>query len=295
MTDVTLPITVAKARAALATATQYEEPDDDPTPVMVSSFYGSLAWRLTGRVEIGYFKQIADTYHEHTVGHITRNPGDGPRVAALIAPYHEHIANNELDEAANTRRLAKLLEHLALVDPDMLVVIPDHEYDDKARFVPLGSMDYEFYDPEGDYHPGTWGYDPGDGPAVLALWPASSFTPSPPPATPTPLAPAKPTPPAPAAWFIRLAQTETWTDEYDKPHRIAAMTPLQAYSALSWLDIHARRISSDVIDYLLGNSAEALMTSPARAPLLESAVAVADPRGWIASTPLALALAVKAA
>jgi hypothetical protein len=73
------------------------------------------------------------------------------------------------------------------------------------------------------------------------------------------------------------------------------MTPLQAYSALSWLDIHARRIAADVIGYLLGNTTDALAESRTRAPLLESAVAAADPRGWIASTPLALALAVKAA
>ncbi|MGW2220127.1 hypothetical protein ACWCSD_34505 [Nonomuraea sp. NPDC001684] len=293
MTDVTLPMTVAKARTVLADATQYEAPDD-PTSVMVSSFYGSLGWRFTGRAEIGYFKQLTDPHRpEQTVGHLTRNPDDGPRVAALIAPYHETISVYELDKAADTHQLAKLLEHLALVDPDMLLVVPDHDYNDKARFVPLGThMGFEYYAPESDFSPGAWGYEPGEGPGVFVLWPASSFTP-PPPEPPAP-APAAPTPPAPTDWFARLAQTETWTDEYGRPHRITSMTPLQAYSALSWLDIHARRISDDVIGYLLGNSAAAFPDSRTRAPLLESAVAVADPRGWIATTPLALALALQA-
>ncbi|WP_433542018.1 hypothetical protein ACQP10_38345 (plasmid) [Streptosporangium sandarakinum] len=164
-----MAVTVARFRDAL---TDYI--DDDPLPVMISNPYGSSAYPLTTRIEIGYFKSATSEFYDSSmIGRITTRPGDGTRVAVLITsrPKHDdHADHADIEKAATTSALAKALDNVAHIDPDMPVVVPLH---DSALCAPLHPhLEVEYYGPDAEHYSGVWGLDPTDGIDVLALWPA---------------------------------------------------------------------------------------------------------------------------
>ncbi|MFG6197709.1 hypothetical protein [Nonomuraea sp. JJY05] len=275
-------VTVALLRAALVNLAAYAW--HAPAPVMVSSPSDLWARPLTSAIRFGHYKTVESDDHVVPVGILTRNPIDGPLVAALtVADFDRDPTRKDIANATTDVQLANNLYCAELLNPAMPVVIPTdrNEYELYSPLSP--AMDHGYYDPDGEHHYGVWGHDMTDGPTVHVLWPIS------PERAATP-----PTPIRPVDWFARLHQTETWTDWHGRTRRIRDLDVYDNCMARSWLETNAATITDGVIRHILGHpDPDAVLdTDPGRlTPLQEADIAVTDPHGWIVETPLAQALA----
>ncbi|MFC4014695.1 hypothetical protein ACFOY2_46245 [Nonomuraea purpurea] len=271
-------VTVALLRAALTSLAAYNW--RDPLPVMVSSPVNVWARPLASAIRFGHFKTIKSDDHVGPVGRLTRNPSDGPLVAALtVAEPDRDPTAEDIAKAITDVQLANNLFCAELLDPNLPVVIPTdrNEYELYSPLDPV--MNDCRYDPDGEQHHGVWGHD--DGPTAHVLWPI------PPRRAATP-----PTPIRPVDWLARLHQTETWTDWHGYTHRLRDMEIYANCMARAWLEINAAVITKGVIRHILGHPDTAIDADPGRlTPLQEADIAVTDPHGWIAETPLVQALA----
>ncbi|WP_449060610.1 hypothetical protein [Planomonospora algeriensis] len=186
-----------------------------------------------------------------------------------------------MDRAPSAATLARMLAAAEHVDPHLPLAVPLIGSD--GLYAPLhhlfGIEPYD-YDPDAADQCNVWGLEPGDGAEVLALWPAPDF-----PAT------------APADWFRRLTQGRTWTGADDRTRWITDMTRAEVLEALATLEDKAEWIAEQVTRALVTTPSAAMSVDrPAgtRTLMQECGMAAADPRGWIAQTPLAQALAFHA-
>ncbi|GAA2691754.1 hypothetical protein [Nonomuraea recticatena] len=273
-------VTVALLRAALAALNAYDW--HTPLPVMVSSPTDAWARPLASTIRFGHFKTIESDDHLVPVGSLTRDPSDGPAVAALtMANPDTDPTASDIRKAPTTAQLAKSLAYAGLVDATLPVVIPTDRIDDDGLYSPIDPvMDHRYYDPDGDDHFGVWADDAWHRDTVHVLWPLH------------PRRAAQPAVPIrPVDWLTHLHQTETWIDPYGRAQPLRNMEIYDTCMARAWLEINADVITNDVIQHIFGTPDTALAAEPARpTPLQEAARALPDPRAWITSTPLAKAL-----
>ncbi|GAB2468297.1 hypothetical protein GCM10027187_40610 [Streptosporangium sandarakinum] len=254
-------------------------------PVMVTSHFGSWAHPLTTTIRFGYLQPADAGYDDIPMGRLTRNPGDGPAVAALTANPLDHVTHRDLDKAPTVAQLARALGCVELLDPALPVVIPAAtDWDGRPLLAPIDfAMECGYYDPYGEHHHGVWGHDETDGQAAHVLWPIPAHRAATPPA-----------PIRPVDWLARLNQTDVWVDPYGRERPVNAMDFYDTCAALGWLEVNAAAIVEDLIRGIRRDQdAHPAVLTPAPAapaPLLEAARAVHDPRAWITTTPLAQAL-----
>ncbi|WP_043637104.1 hypothetical protein [Nonomuraea candida] len=276
-------VTVALLRAALTIAAAHDW--NDPLPVMVSCNSNSWARPLASAIRFGHFKTVESDDHDVPVGRLTRNPSDGPLVAALTIAEPDHDPSDEdIAKAPTDVQLAANLRYAELINPAMPVVIPTERIaDDVDLYAPLDpAMDYGYYNPDGKHHSGVWGHEPIDGLTVHVLWPL-----------PARHATTPPTPIRPVDWLARLHQTETWTGWHGRTHRIRDLEFYDNCMARAWLEINAATITEGVIRHLASHpDPDTVLDGPGeRTRLQEADIALIDPRAWIAESPLARALA----
>ncbi|GAA2410736.1 hypothetical protein GCM10010404_80790 [Nonomuraea africana] len=272
-------VTVALLRAALTAIFAHDL--FACLPVMVSSPVDLWARPLATTIRFGHLQTVESDDHVCPVGRLTRNPSDGPAVAALTRNPSDDVTARDIHKAPTVAQLATSLTYAELLDPNLPVVIPTDGLGDDTMYAPLDPvMDHRYYDPDGEHHYGVWGHDLTDGEAVHVLWPIHPRR-----------AAEPPVPIRPMDWLARLHQTQTWHDPYGRDQPITSLDLYDTCMALAWLDVNAATITNDLIRHILGDPAAALTSDPNRpAPLQEADLAVPDPRAWISATPLAQAL-----